>query len=63
MGAVIIIAPPLSCQCARQQNKRGAFGSPDQKLWPLIMKQKEKPKHCAKSTRNVPKRKTSGECK
>lgn len=36
--------------------QEGSFGSPDQKLWPLIMKQKEKPKHCAKSTWNVPKR-------
>lgn len=41
------------CSPAKQE---GSFGSPDQKLWPLIMKQKEKPKHCAKSTRNVPKR-------
>lgn len=34
----------------------GSFGSPDQKPWALIMEQKEKPKHCAKSRRNVPKR-------
>lgn len=28
MGAVIIIAPPLSCQCARQQNKRDPLEVP-----------------------------------
>lgn len=36
MGAVIIIALPLSCQCALQL-REGSFGSPHQKLWPLIV--------------------------
>lgn len=36
--------------------QEGSFGSPDQTLRPLIMKQKEKPKHGAKSMWNVPRR-------
>lgn len=56
MGTVIIIAPPLSCQCARQQNKRDPLEAPIKSFGLWSWSKKEKPKHCAKSTRNVLKR-------
>lgn len=55
MGAVIIIASPLSCQCARQRKQRQILWKSRSKALAFDHGAKGKePKQCAKSTRNVP---------